>query len=132
MALEVQVVSPERILFSGEADMVVARTPSGEIAFLAGHAPFLGTLEIAPVRVKTGGEGEEAFAVHGGFVEVSDNRVTVLSDVAEPAADIDNERARDAQRRAEEALRSNDDDDEARAALRRAEVRLQVAGRASS
>ena len=124
MTLHVELVSPERILYSGEADMVVCRTAGGgEIAFLTGHAPFLGALDVGIVRVKTPG-GEEVAAVHGGFVEVRDDRVIVLSDVAELAADIDLERAR----RAKEA--ATGDDEEAVAARARAEARLSAANRA--
>ena len=128
MALQVELVSPERILFSGEADMVVCRTEGGgEIAFLTGHAPFVGALGIGTVRVKpTGGGAEERAAVHGGFVEVKDNRVTVLSDVAELASQIDVERARRAKEEAERRL-MNGDDAECEAALRRAHVRLELA-----
>jgi F-type H+-transporting ATPase subunit epsilon len=98
--LTVEVVSPERVLYTGEGDMVVCRTSEGEIAFLAGHVPFLGALGIGVVRVLLPGEGEQAVAVHGGFVEVSNDRVIVLSDVAELAGQIDVERARRAQERA--------------------------------
>ena len=127
MALQVELVSPERILYSGEADMVVCRTVGGgEVAFLTGHAPFLGALETGLVRVKTSG-GEEVAAVHGGFVEVRDNRVIVLSDVAELAADIDADRARRA-KDAAERRESDMDDAEAEAALARANARLELAG----
>ena len=126
MPLQVELVSPERILFSGEADMVIARTAGGDIAFLAGHAPFVGALGIGRVRIQTTGAGEEVAAVHGGFVEVKDNRVIILSDVAELASQIDVERAREAARRAEERLRM-EHDIEVEAALRRAHVRLEAA-----
>ena len=110
--------------------MVIARTlGGGEIAFLSGHAPFLGALDDSTVRlVLAGGGQQERFAVHGGFVEVANDRVIVLSDVAELAGDIDTARAQAAKARAEEALRINGDDEEAQAALKRAEVRLEVAG----
>jgi F-type H+-transporting ATPase subunit epsilon len=124
--MHVELVSPERILYSGEADMVVARTTDGEIAFLTGHAPFIGALGIGIVKV-TGSEGEERAAVHGGFVEVSDDRVTILSDVAELASQIDVDRARRALEAAERRAREMDDA-EAEAALRRAHVRLEVTG----
>src|SRR5205085_3649220 len=97
VALQVELVSPERILYSGEADMVVCRTEGGgEIAFLTGHAPFLGALTIAQVKVvpPEGRAQPQLAAVHGGLVEVRDNRVIILSDVAELAAEIDVERAR--------------------------------------
>jgi F-type H+-transporting ATPase subunit epsilon len=124
--LQVELVSPERILYSGEADMVVCRTVSGgEIAFLTGHAPFVGAIDIASVRIKSG-EGTEEAAVHGGFVEVRDDRVTILSDVAELASQIDVERARRA-KEASERKEKDVDDAEAEAALRRATVRLSVA-----
>ena len=131
--LDVQVVTPEKILYTGEASRVVARTTSGgDIAFLTGHAQFLGELAIWPVRVvKDEGGGEEVFAVHGGFVEVCDDVVSVLSDVAEAADQIDVDRARRAKDRAEAAVRDAGGDEDARAdaeaAVRRAEVRIDVA-----
>ena len=128
MALEVQVVSPERILYTGTATMVVARTVGGgDIAFLTGHAPFIGALAIHQVKVVTEAGDEQLIAVHGGFVEVSSSRVTVLSDVAELPEQIDVHRAERAKQRAEDALRADGDDEEAKAALARAELRLLVA-----
>jgi F-type H+-transporting ATPase subunit epsilon len=127
MTLHVEVVSPERILWTGDADRVIARTiGGGEIAFLTGHAPFVGALDIGLVRVHAEDGTDEVIAVHGGFVEVSHDKVTVLSDVAEVASLIDVERARAAEERAEAALRS-EHTDEAEAALRRARARLQAA-----
>lgn len=125
MTLQVELVSPERILYSGEADMVVCRTVGGgEVAFLTGHAPFLGALETGVVRVKTSG-GDEVAAVHGGFVEVRDNRVIILSDVAELAKDIDVSRAEQAKSSA------TGDDEEAVAARARADARLDAAKRSN-
>ncbi len=127
MPLQVELVSPERILFSGEADMVIARTVGGgDIAFLPGHAPFVGALEIATVTVRSGGH-DELVAVHGGFVEVSNDTVTILSDVAELASQIDVERARVARDKAEQRVRGNHDA-EAEGAARRAHVRLAAVG----
>src|SRR5947207_14462751 len=82
MPMQVELVSPERILFSGEADMVTCRTESGDIAFLPNHAPFLGTLQTHPVKIVLADGGEEPVAVRGGLVEVSNNRVILLSDEA--------------------------------------------------
>ena len=118
MSLQVELVSPERILYSGEADSVIARTAGGDIAFLTGHAPFVGALGIGKVIIRESGGGSTVAAVHGGFVEVKDNHVSILSDVAELADQIDAGRAR-------QALGAAGDDDAAR---RRAEVRLDVAG----
>jgi len=115
--------------------MVIARTiEGGEIAFLTGHAPFVGALDIGRVvvRPEEGGGPDEVVAVHGGFVEVSQDRVTILSDVAELQSQIDVARARAAKERAEEALRANPDDEDLKAALRRAEIRLSVAGETAS
>jgi F-type H+-transporting ATPase subunit epsilon len=127
VALQVELVSPERILFSGEADMVIARTVGGgDIAFLPGHAPFVGALEIATVTIRSAG-GDELVAVHGGFVEVSNDTVTILSDVAELSSQIDVERARVAKDQAEQRLQANHDA-EAEGAARRAHVRLAAAG----
>jgi len=127
MALHVELVSPERILYSGEAEMVVCRTEGeGEIAFLTGHTPFVGALDIGLVRVKTIEGPEAVAAVHGGFVEVRDNRVTVLSDVAELADQIDVERARRAR---EKAGAAGPGDADAPAAVRRADTRLAAASR---
>jgi F-type H+-transporting ATPase subunit epsilon len=127
MPLHVELVSPERILYSGEADMVIARTVGGgDIAFLPGHAPFVGALEIATVTIRSP-QGDEIVAVHGGFVEVSNDTVTILSDVAELGSQIDVERARMARDHAEERMR-HDHDAEAEGAARRAHVRLSAAG----
>ena len=130
MPFQVDLVSPERILFSGEADMVIARTVGGgDIAFLPGHAPFVGALDIATVTIRSGTD-EELVAVHGGFVEVSDDKVTILSDVAELAGQIDVDRARQAREAAERRAQQGDDA-EAEADLRRAHVRLLAAGATS-
>jgi F-type H+-transporting ATPase subunit epsilon len=126
--MEVQLVSPEQVLYTGDAKMVVVRTlGGGDIAFEDNHAPFLGALDIRPARVKFEDGTQKWFAVHGGFVEVGHNRVIILSDVAELPADIDVARAEAAKTRAEEALRADDEDEAAQAALARAEVRLEVA-----
>ena len=131
MTLQVELVSPERILYSGEADMVIARTVGGgELAFLTGHAPFVGALDIATVTIRAA-SGDEVVAVHGGFVEVSNDRVTILSDVAELGSQIDVERARRSADDAEQRMRQADDDAEAEASARRAHVRLAAAEGAS-
>jgi F-type H+-transporting ATPase subunit epsilon len=128
MPLQVELVSPERILFSGEADMVLCRTVGGgDIAFLPGHAPFLGALAIWPARIKKTDGTEETAAVHGGFVHVRDDTVILLSDVAELASQIDVERARRAKDDAETAVRERDDA-EAHGALQRAVIRIDIAG----
>ena len=130
MAMVAQLVSPERVLYEGEADMVVCRTSDGEIAFLPGHVPFVGALGIAKVRIILPEKGEVAAAVHGGFVEVSHDTVTILSDVAELPDQIDAVRAETAKERAEREVASDPENEEAQAALARAELRLEVAAEA--
>ena len=126
MPLQVELVSPERVLWSGEATMVIARTiGGGDIAFLDGHAPFVGALGIGALTIRPVDGADEHVAVHGGFVEVSDNTVTILSDVAEMKDHIDEERAREAMEAAEAAIRS-EHNGEIEADLRRAETRLAV------
>ena len=125
--MQVQLVSPEQVLYEGEADMVIARTVGGgDIAFLPGHAAFVGALGTWPVRILQENGAEVRAAVHGGFVEVSNNTVTVLTDVAELPEQIDRGRAEAARERAQAAIAANPDDEEAAAALARAEVRLDV------
>jgi F-type H+-transporting ATPase subunit epsilon len=82
----VELVSVEAKVWSGEAEMVVARTTEGELAVLAGHAPLLGQLrEPSRVRVKTVGGDEVAYDLGGGFLSVTENAVTVLAESAHPA-----------------------------------------------
>ena len=126
--LLVSVVAPEKILFEGEAEMVVCRPADGEIAFLPGHEPFVGALGGFPVRVIRGdGQPEIAIAVHGGFVEFSEDRVTVLSDVAELPEQIDVVRAQTAKDEAERRLDEHPEDLVAVEALTRANLRLEAA-----
>lgn len=132
MSLVVELVSPERVAYTGEAKMVICRTTTGDIAFLPGHVPFIGVLATHFVRVLLVDGGEQVIAVHQGFVEVSppedgETRVTILSDVNELAETIDVPRARAAKQAAEAALSADPENVEAAAALRRAEVRLSVA-----
>jgi F-type H+-transporting ATPase subunit epsilon len=129
MTLQVQVVSPERILWSGEAELVTARTvEGGDITFLSGHAPFVGALETCKVTVRPASGADTYFAVHGGFVEVSNDEVSLLTDVAEHAEAIDIERAQAAHKAAGAILADVPSQSEAVAALKRADLRLELAG----
>ncbi len=131
MSLQVELVSPERVAYSGDAKMVVCRTTAGDIAFQPGHIPLIGVLQTHPVKI-IGEDSEMTVAVHEGFVEVSapdadgNTRITILSDVCELADAIDVDRARTAKERAEAALLSDPNDPGAQSALERAEVRLSV------
>ena len=123
--LQVELVTVEKMIWSGEASMVIARTTEGELGVLPGHAPLLG--ELAPggvVRIRPESGDDLVVAAHGGFLSVTERGVSILAETAELASDIDVERAREALRRAEAA----GDDPEALAAARRAESRLRAAG----
>jgi F-type H+-transporting ATPase subunit epsilon len=126
-AFPVQLVSPEQILFDGEAEMVVCRSVAGSIAFLAGHVPYLGALADDSVRFVLPGTGEQEAAVHGGFVQMTGERLVVLSDLAELKEQIDVPRAQRAKADADEVLARDPENAEAQAALRRAETRIKVA-----
>lgn len=76
--MNVAVVSPEQVLFQGEATQVITRTTDGELAFLAGHTPFLGTLVECETRVYLPNGSVERFDIEGGFVEVSGDTVSIL------------------------------------------------------
>src|SRR5687767_13532802 len=110
MPLEVSIVTPEREVWSGEASFVVARAAGGEIGVLPGHAPFLGSLTHARLKIEHEG-GPTFFAVHGGFIEVFEDRVTVLAPVSEEASEIDTSRAQQARDEAEASLREEDSED---------------------
>ena len=127
MTLRVELVSPERIVYEGEAELVIARTTDGEIGFQPGHVPFVGNLVSSVIRIALSDGGVQRIAVHSGFVEVSDNHGALLSDVAELAEDIDTDRAKNALDRANELLAGDSANEEAAKALQRAEVRLLAA-----
>jgi F-type H+-transporting ATPase subunit epsilon len=123
--LQVELVAVERMIWSGEASMVIARTTEGELGVLPGHAPLLG--ELAPGGVVTirSESGEDlVVAAHGGFLSVTERGVSILAETAELSQEIDVERAREALRRAE----ADGDDPDALAAARRAQSRLRAAG----
>jgi F-type H+-transporting ATPase subunit epsilon len=124
--VHVELVAVERLLWSGEATMVIARTTEGELGVLPGHAPLLGQLaDGGVVRIQEDGGGELVFAVHGGFLSVTEDGVSILAELAESADEIDVPRAQQA---LERARSSGEDDHEAGAAASRAVSRLRAAG----
>ena len=129
MTFQVELVSPEAISYSGEAEMVIARTlEGGDIAFQPGHVPFIGVLAVWSVDVVRPDGDRDTIAVHQGFVQVAGTRVSILSDVSESSVDIDVDRARAAKGNAEAALTTDRNNAESAGALARAELRLRVAG----
>jgi F-type H+-transporting ATPase subunit epsilon len=134
MPLKVEIITAERVVYTAEGvDAVTLPGVMGELTVLPRHAPLMTMLQPGIVRVVRGGQ-EEMLAVHGGFLEVMGDRVTVLADAAERAEEVDVERAEAARRRAQERLAERRaeavDMAVAEAALRRALVRLKLAERA--
>ncbi|MFZ5658250.1 MAG: F0F1 ATP synthase subunit epsilon [Pseudomonadota bacterium] len=109
MTIRVEVVSAERSIFEGTAEMVVVPAEMGEIGVLPRHAPLLSRLRPGEVRVKNGEDTEYLF-VNGGIVEVQPHLVTILSDTAERATDLDEAKALEAKRLAEERMAGNTSD----------------------
>ena len=123
--MQVELVSPEAVLFSGQCSQVVTRTVDGDIAFLDNHGAFIGALDIGQTQLWAE-DGVVSLAINGGFVEVSGNAVTILSDGALSAEDIDVDTARSDLAEAEAALSTNAEDANAAAAKTWAETRIQV------
>jgi F-type H+-transporting ATPase subunit epsilon len=124
-ALQVELVAADRTVWSGEATMVIARTVEGDIGILRGHAPVLSLLADAVVEIDAGDGEVVKAAVDGGFISVAHDRVSILSEHAVLAADID----LDAERSELEAAQGEEGAD-AEARIRRAEARIRAAERA--
>jgi F-type H+-transporting ATPase subunit epsilon len=124
--MEVQVLSPERVLFEGEANEVYARSMDGQIGILPGHEPALLQLDVAPLKVKADGD-EHVFAVYGGFLELRDDRLVVLADAAEEPDDIDTSKAESRLSDAEQRLSEDPDDEDAQKDKKSAELALEMA-----
>jgi F-type H+-transporting ATPase subunit epsilon len=127
-----EVVTPEKIIVSEDAQIVAAPGSLGEFGVLIGHTPFLTTLKTGIMRFTDAGGQEQYVFVSGGFAEALPDKVTVLAESGERKADIDLERARAAQERAEKRLaedhsRKDIDFIRAEAAFQRALVRIKLA-----
>jgi F-type H+-transporting ATPase subunit epsilon len=127
MPLHIELVSPERVVYEGDADLIIVRTTDGEIGFQPGHVPFVGNLVPSVIRIALSEGGIQRIAVHSGFVEVSEDHVALLSDIAELAENVDTSRAQKALDKATKALSENGEDLEALFAVKRAEIRLEAA-----
>jgi F-type H+-transporting ATPase subunit epsilon len=129
MPLSVHIVTAEREVFAEEGvDEVVAPGSEGEFTVLPQHAPLLTMIKPGIMRVVKGGE-EIDMAITGGFLEVKDDRVTILADAAERAEEIDEARAEAARRAAERSLQDRTDVPAAQASLARALIRLKAVER---
>ena len=130
--LLLEVVTPDRLVLSTQAEVVVCPGVEGQFGVLPGHIPFLSALEIGEMYYKAGGK-TEYLAVSGGFAEVTGEKVTIVAESAEKGREIDVDRAKRALERAEKRLTSakteNVDWARAEAAMRRSLMRTKVAGR---
>ena len=124
-ALTVELVAADRTVWSGEASMVIARTVEGEMGILRGHTPVLSLLADAVVEIDTGDGEVVVAAVDGGFISVAHDRVSILSEHAVLAAEIDV-----SAERSELEAAQNDEGGDAEARIRRSEARIRAAERA--
>jgi F-type H+-transporting ATPase subunit epsilon len=130
--LLLEVVTPDRLVLSAQAEVVVCPGVEGQFGVLPGHIPFLSALDIGEMYYKAGGK-TEYLAVSGGFAEVTGEKVTIVAESAEKGREIDVERAKRAQERAEKRIAAGKtaeiDWARAEAAMRRSLMRMKVAGR---
>jgi F-type H+-transporting ATPase subunit epsilon len=127
-----EIVTPEKLAYSGEVDSVQVPGIEGELGILPHHAPLVSILGAGELRLRKGGS-EESFAVIGGFLQVRPDKVTVMAETADMASEIDLEKAQQARREAEQALETGyhegADLSAARAALQTALLRVRIAER---
>jgi F-type H+-transporting ATPase subunit epsilon len=132
MPLQLEIVTPERQVYSDTVDSVQLPGSEGELGVLPHHAPLVSTLGVGELRFRKDGT-EESFAIVGGFLQVRPDRVVVLAETADLASDIDLEKAQEARREAVRALESGfhegADLSAARAQLQQALLRIRVAER---
>jgi F-type H+-transporting ATPase subunit epsilon len=130
--LQLEIVTPEREVFSDQVDSVVVPGALGELGVLPHHAPLVSTLGVGELRIRKGGQ-EESFAIVGGFLQVRPDKVVVMAETADIASEIDVAKAEEARREAERALESGYSEGAdlaaARAALQQALLRIRVAER---
>lgn len=127
-SLQLDIVTPDKVVLSEQADYVSAPGVEGEFGVLPNHIPLLAALSIGQLGYTVGGKKLQAF-IGGGFAEVSDNKITILAESSELADSIDVARAMEAKKRAEERLQSNLDNinvSRAQAALQRAVTRIDI------
>lgn len=126
--LQVELVAADRVVWSGQATSILARTTDGEIGILSNHAPILSVLVEGVVEVREESGERTVAAVDAGFLSVANNRVSILAENAQLSGEIDVEQARADLERAKAA---DQDDDTAAEAVRRAEARIRAVDRAS-
>lgn len=132
MPLHLEIVTPERVAYEDDVDMVICPGSEGELGILPHHAPLLSTLGFGELKIRSGGH-EEYFAIAGGFVQVRPDKVVVMAETADMASEIDLDAAQAARHEAERALEEGFSEPadlaRARAAMERALLRIRVAER---
>lgn len=134
MPMQLQIITAEREVFSGEVDALVAPGVAGELGILPSHAPLMTVLQPGELMVRSAGE-ESYLALSGGYMEVLGNRVMILADAAVDVDEIDEERARQAMEEAQQRIANRESDadlEQAVASLRRAQVQVNVSRRRRS
>ncbi|RLT34290.1 MAG: F0F1 ATP synthase subunit epsilon [Chloroflexi bacterium] len=132
MPIHLEIVTPERLAYSDEVDMVLVPGIDGELGILPHHTPLVSLLGVGELKIRKGGN-EESFAIVGGFLQVRPDKVVVMAETADLASEIDLEKALEARREAERALESGSHEGAdlaaARASLQQALLRIRVAER---
>lgn len=126
---KLQVISPDRVFFDGEADMIEVRTTEGDLGILKDHIPLTSIVAPGILKIKKNGEETKEAALHDGFIEILGDKVTILAESCEWPNEIDINRANEAKVRAERRLRGEEGEiNEARAelALRRSLIRIEL------
>jgi F-type H+-transporting ATPase subunit epsilon len=134
MPLRLEIVSPERRVYDDEVDMVIVPGRNGQLGILPRHTRLISSLGVGELRIKKGGS-EESLLISGGFVEVRPDRVIVMADLAEHSDEIDESKAAEARKRAEQELEQAKDPVDiarVRAALQTALMRERIATRRRS
>jgi F-type H+-transporting ATPase subunit epsilon len=125
---QLELVAADRVVWSGEATMVIARTIEGEVGILANHAPLLGVLAPGPVEIRPEDGSPMTAVVDGGFLSVAQNRISILAERADLADDIDLSVAR---RELERAEQDKDDSERSQRLVAAAEARVAAAEKTS-
>lgn len=131
MGFSLEIITPKGIYFNETVDSLTIKLGSGYRTFLTGHTPLIGSLDYAPMHLIKNGKMEE-YALHGGAINVTKEKISVVCNAIEHKSEIDKNRAMAAKERAEKRLQEKDDNTDikrAQLALQRALIRLEIAGK---
>jgi len=107
MKINLRIITPEKVAYQAEADLVIVPTSEGEITIMANHIPLISTMKHGELVIKNNNE-EIPMAVCNGFIETKKNRVTIMTDIAERIEEIDEQKAKEAKEKAKELLKEKD------------------------